>query len=179
MLQSAAEMEYRCAVSFEQIIGFALALSIMLCGTVGSVLPALPGTPLLVVAAIGHRLYFGPQGASTWVLLVLLVLMIGSMVLDYFATVLGAKKLGATWRGALGAILGGLIGLFFSLPGIILGPFIGAMLLELAGGREFKPSARAGLGATLGLVLSSAGKLLICLLMISLFAANVIYRSVS
>jgi uncharacterized protein YqgC (DUF456 family) len=92
---------------------------------------------------------------------------------------LGAKKFGATWRGAVGAVFGGVIGLFFSLPGIILGPFLGAMLFETVGDKEFKAAAKAGAGAVAGLLLGVIGKFSICVIMTALFATNVIYRSVN
>jgi len=161
----------------EQIVGLALALVLMAGGTIGSVLPILPGTPIILAVAVGHRLYFGQTGASTWVLVVLAALTVLALVLDYLAGMIGAKKLGATWRGVVGAVLGGIIGIFFSFPGMLLGPFVGATLFELVGGREFQPAARAGLGATIGLVAGAVGKLSICLGMTLLFAASVIYRS--
>ena len=163
----------------EQIIGLALALLVMLCGLVGSVLPGLPGSPLILLAAIAHRLYFGAASANNWVLAGLVVLTLLSFAFDYLASMVGAKKLGATWRGILGAVVGGLIGMFFSFPGIILGPFIGALLLEMTGGRKFKPAAQAGLGAVIGLLAGAIGKLAICIAMIGLFTANVIWRSVA
>ncbi len=97
--------------------------------------------------------------------------------MDYFTTVFGAKKLGATWRGAVGAIVGALIGIFFNLPGIILGPFLGAMAFEMAGGRNAKESSRAGLGATIGLLAVAIGKVACCVAMMALFTVNVVYRS--
>jgi uncharacterized protein YqgC (DUF456 family) len=100
-----------------------------------------------------------------------------SVLLDYLASMWGAKRFGATWRGVAGAAVGGLIGIFFNLPGILLGPFIGATLFELAGGYKLKEATHAGLGATLGLLAGVIGKCGICALMIGLFAANVIYRS--
>ena len=90
---------------------------------------------------------------------------------------LGAKKFGATWRGMTGAVIGGIVGLFFNLPGIILGPFIGATLFEMLGDKEFKKAAHAGLGATVGLLLGIVGKFSICVVMMILFAINVIHRS--
>ena len=161
----------------DQIVGLLLALFVMLCGSAGSILPGIPGTPLVLAAAIGHRLYFGPTGANNWVLAALVFLTLLSVVFDYLASMFGAKKLGATWRGVLGAIVGGLIGIFFSLPGIIIGPFAGALLFEFASGRDFKPAARAGLGATLGLLAGAVGKFAICVTMMALFSVNVIYRS--
>ena len=75
-------------------------------------------------------------------------------------------------------MIGGIVGIFFSLPGIILGPLLGAMLFEMLGDKEFKVAARAGVGAVVGLVLGVIGKCAICVIMIALFAANVIYASV-
>src|SRR4051812_19463538 len=106
----------------EQIIGLSLALLVMLAGLVGRPLPVLPGTPLVLTAAIGHRLYFGVTSISNSILIVLIALTLVSLLFDFLAGMLGAKKFGATWRGVLGAAIGGVIGLFFSLPGIILGP---------------------------------------------------------
>ena len=150
---------------------------LMSVGIVGSVLPGLPSTPIVFVAAMAHKLYFGEAGAAWWVIILLALLMVASLAVDYAASVLGAKKLGATWRGAVGAIVGGLVGLFFSLPGILLGPFIGAVVFELAGGRDWRQSSKAGVGATLGLVAGAIGKIGVCLMMMGLFAVNVIYRS--
>jgi len=161
------------------MIGLSLALLVMLAGLVGSVVPGLPGTPLILVAAIGHRLYFGDASASNLVLGVLVGLTIVSLAFDFLATALGAKKFGATWRGALGALIGGIVGLFFSLPGIILGPFLGAMLFEMLGDKEFKKAAHAGLGAMLGLLLGIVGKFSIGVMMAVLFAVNVVMRSVN
>ena len=165
-------------VTVEQIIGLALTLIVMAVGLVGSVIPGLPGTPLVLVAAIGHRLYFGQAGSvSNPVLVCLIVFTVFSLVLDYLAGMYGARRMGATWRGILGAGIGGVVGLFFGIPGILLGPFIGATLLELIGGHEFSRAAKAGLGATLGLIAGAIGKGAVCVAMIGLFALNVIWRA--
>jgi uncharacterized protein len=160
-----------------QIIGLTIAMFLMSLGIVGSILPGLPSTPIVFLTAMAHKLFFGEAGAAWWVIVLLALLMVASLAVDYAASVLGAKKLGATWRGALGAIVGGLIGLFFSLPGILLGPFIGAVVFELAGGRDWRQSSKAGVGATLGLIAGAIGKIGVCLIMMALFAINVIYRS--
>ena len=161
----------------EQIIGLSLTLLVMLAGLIGSLLPVLPGVPLVLVAAIGHRLYFAAASVSNLMLWILVTLTLISIVFDFLAGMLGAKKFGATWRGMTGAVLGGIVGLFFNLPGIILGPFIGATLFEMLGDKEFKKAAHAGLGATVGLLLGIVGKFSICVVMIILFATNVILRS--
>ena len=164
-------------MSAEEILGLSLALLLMTVGLIGSVLPGLPGTPVVLLVAIGHRLYFGQASASTLVLIVLGGLTAVSLVCDYLATILGAKKFGATWSGAVGAVVGGLIGLFFSLPGMILGPFLGATLLEMLGDKKFKEALKAGAGAVVGLLLGIIGKFAICVIMIALFATDVILHS--
>lgn len=160
-----------------QIVGLSLALLVMLAGLVGTILPGLPGVILVLAAAVGHRLYFGVHGISDLVLVCLIVLTLLSLLLDYLAGMYGARRFGATWRGVLGAAVGGLVGLFLGVPGVLLGPFVGATLFEIVGGHKFKKAARAGFGATLGLIAGVIGKCAVSAAMIGLFAVNVIYRS--
>ncbi|MBI3852638.1 MAG: DUF456 domain-containing protein [Verrucomicrobia bacterium] len=160
----------------EQIIGLSLALLVMCVGMAGSILPGIPSTPLVLITAIGHRLYFGATGPGNWVLMILAAITAFSLLVDYLASMYGAKKLGATWRGVLGAVVGGLVGIFFNLPGILLGPFIGAVVFEMAAGRKFKEAGRAGLGATLGLLGGAVVKLGGCVAMMGLFTWDVIQR---
>jgi uncharacterized protein YqgC (DUF456 family) len=164
-------------MSFEQIIGLMLALLVMGLGAVISAVFGLPGTLLVFGTALLHRLYFGDAGPSTWILVLMAGLVVVSVAIDFLGSMIGARKLGATWRGVCGAVVGGLVGLFFSLAGLVLGPFIGAFLFEWIGGRSSKEAARAGLGAMLGLVIGALGKLACSLLMIFLFAASVLLNS--
>jgi uncharacterized protein len=164
-------------MSAEQVIGLILTLLVMTVGLAGSILPGVPSTPLVLLAAIGHKLYFGPASTDWWLIGLLAVCMLLSIGMDYLASMYGAKKLGATWRGVVGCVVGVLIGLFFSFPGILVGPFIGALLFEMAGGRNLKESSKAGLGALLGLLAGALGKLACCVAMMGLFTVNVIYRS--
>jgi len=66
--------------------------------------------------------------------------------------------------------VGAIVGMFFGLPGLVLGPFIGAVLGELSGGRDLARSGRAGVGAWLGVVVATAVKLALVFLMIGVFA---------
>lgn len=164
-------------MTWEQIIGLCLALLVMLVALIGNFIPGIPGTPLALIAAIGHRLYFGAASVDNLVLIILVVLTVLALVFDFLGSALGAKKFGATWRGVAGAVLGGLIGLFFNLPGIILGPFVGATLFEMIGDKKFKAAAKAGAGAVIGLALGVIGKSAVCVVMMILFTVSVIWRS--
>jgi uncharacterized protein YqgC (DUF456 family) len=161
----------------EEILGLTLTLLVMMVGFVGSIVPFLPGPPLVLIAAIGHRLWFGEHSASVPILLYLGLLTVTALLLDHFASVYGAKRFGATWRGLLGAFVGGVIGIFFNIPGIIIGPFLGAMLFELMGGYKIDKASRAGLGATLGVFAGVIGKCVLSVVMIGLFTISVIWRS--
>lgn len=163
----------------EQILGLALTLLVMGIGCAGSVLPGIPSTPLVLAAAIGHKLYFKAASIGPFTIVFLVGVTALALVMDYLATVYGARRFGAGKKGMVGAIVGGLVGLFFNLPGIILGPFIGATLFEMMGGTEFKPAMRAGLGATLGLFAGAVGKLVCCAAMIGIFCASVLWHSLS
>jgi uncharacterized protein len=164
-------------MSADQILGLSVALLIMVIGFIGSFVPGIPSTPLVLAAAIGHKIYFRETGVGWMVMTILVAITVCSMVMDYLASIYGAKKLGATWRGAVGAVLGGIVGLFFAFPGLLIGPFLGAFGLEMLGGRTWRDSGKAGAGATLGLIAGALGKMAACLAMIGIFAFNVVYRA--
>jgi uncharacterized protein YqgC (DUF456 family) len=160
-----------------EIIGLSVTLLVMLAGFIGSFVPLLPGPPLVLIAALGHWLWFRPHSASTLVLIFLTALTAMALLLDHFASVYGAKRFGATWRGLLGAFVGGVIGIFFNIPGIIIGPFLGAMAFEMLGGYKIDKASQAGVGATLGVFAGIVGKCVVSVVMIAAFTLSVILRS--
>jgi len=152
------------------------ALMVMLVGLVGAVLPGLPGTPLILAAAIGHRLIRGDAGVSWWVVGVMAFITAASVGLDFLASSVGAQRMGATWRGMVGAAIGALLGLLWIPVGLVAGPLVGAMALEMLGGREWRAAGRAGVGAVLGLVAGAIGKVACGLGMIGLFVVHMLVR---
>lgn len=160
------------------IIGLAIAWGIMLVGVIGCVVPAIPGSPLVFIGALAHRLYFGADNsASIWVLAVIFLLMLFSLLLDYLASMYGAKKLGSSRNGIIGAVVGGIIGFLTFNPIImLLGPFVGAFIGELIGGKDWKASGKAGFGATLGLLGGAIGKMACAIAMAGLFTVNVLWK---
>ena len=160
-----------------EIIGLLLVEVVMMIGAVGSVIPAIPCTPVVFIAALSHKLYFGESSASIGVMIVLALVMMFSLILDYVASLIGARKLGATWKGVVGALLGGVFGLLLGPWGILIGPFIGALAFEMLGGRNLDEAAKAGTGALLGILAGTLGKFVCAIAMAGLFAANVIIRA--
>lgn len=173
-------------MTLEQIIGLTLALLVMGIGVVGALVPGIPSLPLLLLAVVGHKLWFGEASTHGWVLALLIAMTLLAVILDYVVMVIGARKLGATRWGTAGALLGvcfGMVmGVFFgglgSLVGVVVGPFLGATLLEFTGGkRSWRKSSRAGLGATLGLLAGTVGKVGCGVLVIVIFTVDVVVRS--
>src|SRR5215207_7410634 len=160
----------------KDIIALVVALVVMAIGCIGSFLPLIPGTPIVLIAAIAHKFIMNPRSAGWFALTILVGLTIFSLVLDYLASIYGAKRMGATRKGMVGAFVGLIVGLFFNLPGILLGPFIGAGLFEMMGGREWKPAMKAGAGATLGMFAGAVGKLICCIIMTVVFTFSVLWN---
>jgi uncharacterized protein YqgC (DUF456 family) len=146
-----------------------LAVLLIVIGLAGVVLPGLPGTILvfggLVVAAWADG--FSRVGPVT--LVVLGVLAAASYGIDFIAAALGAKRLGASPRAMAGAALGTLLGLFFGLPGLIIGPFVGAVAGELTMHRDLARAGRAGLAAWIGFAIGMAVKVALVFVMIGIF----------
>lgn len=165
-------------MSPEQMVGFGVALLIMAIGVAGSVLPGIPGAPLVLGAALVHKWIFKEASVGWSVIAVLTGLALAALAMDLVATWIGAKKLGATWKGITGALLGLMVGVFFGLPGIVVGPFLGAAAFEMVGGRDWRESAKAGAGAMVGLLVGTMGKLACAVAMMGLFAVDLIARAV-
>jgi len=142
---------------------------LLLLGLAGSVLPFLPGVPLILAGALIYAVAtdFSPVGLVK--LLILAGLAIVAYAVDYAAAALGAKKLGASTWGIVGALLGAVVGIFFGPAGLVLGPLVGAVAGELLRGREFSQSLQGGLGAVLGTLAGAVVKLGLAVVMVALF----------
>lgn len=151
------------------ILLWTLALVLVVAGIVGLVLPALPG-PLLLFAGLWLAAWAeGYLYVGTATLIFLGILAAVATLADFVAGAFGARRYGASGRSVTGAALGAVVGLFFGLPGLLLGPFIGALLGELSARRDLVAAGRAGWGATIGLVLGTAAKVALGVTMVGVF----------
>lgn len=138
-------------------------------GLSGMLLPVLPGAPLLFLGLLFGAWADGFNYVGIWTLLVLAVMTGLTYVVEFAASVLGVKKFGGSKRAMVGAVVGGIGGLFFGVPGILLGPFLGAVIGELSLQRSLDEASRAGFGTVVGLAIGVAGKLAIGIAMIGIF----------
>src|SRR5688572_7318520 len=153
-----------------QGIYYVIAGILMLVGIAGTVLPALPGLPL-VFAGMLLAAWAGDFREVGWVPLVILgLLTVLSLGIDLLATSIGAKRVGASKLAVVGAVLGTFAGLFFGPVGLFAGPFVGALGGELIHGREMRKATKVGFGTWLGIVFGIVLKLGLAFAMVGLFA---------
>jgi len=145
------------------IIAITLLCSI---GLFGTLLPAMPGSPLIFLAVLVA--YFNDSSAriGSGTIIVTGVLMLISFVVDFAATAMGAKRMGASRLAIFGAALGTLVGIFFLLPGLIFGPFIGALIGEFICTGNFCKAGQVGVATWIGLLVGTAARFGIGLAMV-------------
>lgn len=154
---------------------YIVSVLLVLVGLAGIVLPALPGVPLMFAGMLLAAWANGFERVGTITLTILGALTLLSVLADFWATAIGAKRVGASRSALVGAVIGTFVGLFFSLPGLILGPFVGAMAGELLHGRRidrerFGLATRVGAGTWMGILFGIALKLALAFAMLGVFA---------
>jgi uncharacterized protein YqgC (DUF456 family) len=148
-----------------------LVVVLVVLGIAGTVLPALPGVTL-VFAGLLLAAWIDGFAKVGWLPLVVLGLLTAlSFVVDFAATALGARRVGATKLAIVGAFVGTVAGFFLGLPGLILGPFVGATVGELISNRDLGRAGKVGLGTWIGMVFGTAAKLALVFSMLGIFAA--------
>lgn len=148
-----------------------LGACLVLAGFVGIVIPALPGILLLYGGLFLAAWAEGFQFVGSGTLVVLGMMALVAYAVDFAAGILGAKHFGASRQAMIGAAIGMFFGLFLGLPGLLLGPFFGAMAGEYLAQRDLFQAGRAGVGTWLGLLVGTAVKLAISVSMLAVFLA--------
>ena len=158
-----------------QPLYYVIAALLVLAGLAGTVLPAIPGLPLVFAGMLLAAWAGDFQQISIFTIVVLGVLTLLSLAIDFWATAVGAKRVGASRKAVVGAVIGTIAGIFFGPVGIFIGPFAGALAGELLhrrslGQSDLGDAARIGFGTWLGIVFGVVLKLTLAFAMIGLFA---------
>lgn len=149
----------------------AAAILLIIIGLLGTVLPALPGTPLVFVGFLLIAWADNFTHVSTGMMILLGVLTAAAVLVDVVAGAMGAKRAGASPYAVLGAAIGTVLGVFTGFIGLLFLPFVGAVLGELFARQDLLQAGRAGIATWLGLVLGMAAKIAITFVMLGIFAA--------
>jgi uncharacterized protein len=135
-----------------------IGIGLIVLGVIGLVLPMLPGIALIYVGIFTVAWADDFTRIGPLMLVGMLLLTLAATAIDHLAGIFGARQGGASGWGVFGAALGAVVGLFFGLPGVILGPAIGALAFEYFRNPDAKRALKAGAGSLLGFVLGVLAK---------------------
>ncbi len=153
----------------EASIIITIGIILLVIGLVSCVLPPLPGPPIAYCALL--LAYFGlhrMKNLPLWLLITYAVIIVISLIIDYFIPVWSTKKFGGTKAGVRGCFIGIAAGIMLSpFAGIwiIVCPFIGAMLAEIIAGEDFDGAIKSGISSFIGFLLTSGIKIILVLMM--------------
>jgi hypothetical protein len=151
----------------------ALAIILLITGIAGCLLPVLPGPPLSYLGIVLlHLTRFADISKNLFIILGVVAVVV--TVIDYVVPIWGTRQFGGSKYGMRGATVGLIIGLFLGPPGIIIGPFIGAVVGELIFKDDFKYAIKAGFGSLLGFLTGVGLKLAASLLITFYFVKALI-----
>ncbi|MCE7903553.1 MAG: DUF456 domain-containing protein [Gammaproteobacteria bacterium PRO9] len=153
------------------VLYYILAGLLIMIGLAGTIVPVLPGLPLMFAGMLLAAWVDDFQQIGIPMVIVLGVLALLALVIDFLSTSMGAQRVGASRKAVIGAFVGTVAGLFVLPPlGLLLGPFVGAMGGELLHGREVGQAARVGFATWLGIAFGVVLKLALAFAMLGLFA---------
>ena len=149
---------------------YIISAGLILIGLLGTVLPVLPGIPLAFMGMLLAAWAGGFEKISILTIVVLGLLTAASVAVDFFASLIGAKRAGASKLAMLGGALGGLIGfLVLNIVGLIIGPFIGVVAVEMFRGKSAREAGKIGLGTWIGMAVGVALKVGLAFAMLGIF----------
>lgn len=148
-----------------------LAVSMMLAGVAGAVLPVLPGMPLIFGGVLLAAWIDDFQRIGVPTIVAMGILAAIGMIVDYMASAATAKRAGASRLGVIGAAIGAIAGVFTGFWGLLFMPLVGAAIGEFIARRDMLRAGKVGVAAGLGLIIAAAMKLAIAFIMIGVFVA--------
>ncbi len=152
------------------VILAALAVLLVAGGLLGAFLPVVPGPPLVFLGLWLGAWLGDYDDVSGRVVLLLAGITLLAILLDLVAGALGARRIGASPWAVAGAMGGALVGIFFGLPGVILGPFVGAVAGEFLAKRDLAGAADVGFATWVGILVGALAKVGLSLVMVAIFA---------
>jgi uncharacterized protein len=153
-----------------------IAVLLVIVGAVGTVLPALPGVPLIFAGVLLAAWAEDFQRIGGWTLGVLAVLALIGLVVDYVAASMSAQRAGASRQGIIGAAIGTVAGIFTGLLGLVFMPLVGAAIGEFIAHRDALRAGKVGVATWLGLLVATAIKIAVAFTMIGVFVAAIVIQ---
>ena len=147
-----------------------VAILLVVIGIAGTILPRLPGVPLVYAGLLLAAWHDSFDKVSILTMVIIGIVALLAWVVDFVASIMTAKKVGASKYALWGAGIGALLGILGGIPGLIIGPAIGAIIGELITHKDVSKATTVGIAAGLGFVLALAVKIVLSLTMLAVFA---------
>jgi Uncharacterized protein conserved in bacteria len=156
------------------IILWITAVLLMGVGILGTVIPMIPGLPMIFAGAWLAAFIDHYDKINVWVVVLLGVLMLFGLAVDWIAQTMGAKKAGATKLGIVGSLIGTFVGIFTGLWGLIFMPLLGAAIGEFIDHQDMLRSGKVGFATWLGMIIGTVVKLALAFTMIGIVIADIL-----
>lgn len=152
-----------------------LTAGLIILGVLGTVLPVLPGTALVLAGVILGAWIDDFARVSVGTVVLIGVLAVLAWVLEWVAGLLGAKQAGASRQALVGAAIGTVLGLAMGLVGVLFMPLLGAAAGEFLARRDQNRAMRVGLATWFGLLAGMLAKVVLAFTMVGVFIAALIW----
>jgi uncharacterized protein YqgC (DUF456 family) len=152
------------------------AVLLVLVGLAGIVVPGLPGTVLVFAGLLLAAWSDGFMRVGVVTIILLGLVTAASYAIDIATMAFGMNKLGTSRRAMAGAAIGAFAGLFFGVPGLLIGPFAGAVIGELTSKRDLRSAGKAGVAAWVGYLLGTVAKIALAFAMVGIFLSVWFWR---
>lgn len=151
------------------VLWWVLSVALIVAGVAGTVLPALPGTALVLGGIVLGAWIDDFTRVGAWALGAVAAMAVLAWVLDYVAALLGARRAGASRQALVGAAVGTVLGLFMGLVGVLFMPLVGAAVGEYLAQRDQQRAMKVGVATWLGLLAGLLAKVVLAFMMIGVF----------
>ncbi|WP_456278272.1 DUF456 domain-containing protein [Bacillus sp. AK128] len=154
-----------------EFVYWSIIILLFLGSFVGLIFPIIPSVLFIGLGLVLYGVFFSFEALGVWFWVIQGLFVALLFIADYAGNLIGVKKFGGSKAAGWGSTIGLLVGPFvIPFAGIILGPFIGAILAELLIAKKgFKEAVKVGVGSVIGFLSSTIVKLIIQTLMIIYF----------
>ena len=147
-----------------------LAFALIAVGLVGTVMPALPGPPIVLLGILLAAWIDRFAKISGLVCAIISVLALAAIAIDWIAGAMGARRVGASKWAVIGATVGAILGVLSGFWGLLFMPLVGAAIGEFIARQDLLRAGQVGLATWIGMLLGTVAKLAIVAMMIGIFA---------
>ena len=147
-----------------------LAFALIAVGLVGTVMPALPGPPMVLLGILLAAWIDRFAKISVLVCAIISVLALAAIAIDWIAGAMGARRVGASKWAVIGATVGAILGVLSGFWGLLFMPLVGAAIGEFIARQDLLRAGQVGLATWIGMLLGTVAKLAIVAMMIGIFA---------